>query len=162
MTFGEKLKKLRIENGLTQDELAQKIYVSRTAVSKWETDNGYPSIESLKQLSNLFNVSIDNLISDDDVENKRNIDRKNGRKAYYVAMVFFALTVTFAILFAVTEIIYFNIGITLGFVGYLVFALLSKPKYKRMESKKELVKYIISRAVIFAIAIFVITFSWLE
>ena len=63
MTFGEKLKKLRTDKNLTQDELAEKIYVTRTAISKWETDKGYPSIDSLKQLSNLFEVSIDELIS---------------------------------------------------------------------------------------------------
>ena len=63
MTFGEKLKKLRRENNFTQDELAEKIFVTRTAISKWETDKGYPSIESLKQLSNLFHISIDELIS---------------------------------------------------------------------------------------------------
>lgn len=54
MTFGEKLKKLRIDNRLTQDELAEKIFVTRTAISKWENDKGYPSIDNLKQLSNLF------------------------------------------------------------------------------------------------------------
>ena len=59
MSFGEKLKNLRISNNLTQDELAEKIFVSRTAVSKWETDRGFPSIESLRYLANLFHMSID-------------------------------------------------------------------------------------------------------
>ena len=79
MTFGEKLKKLRSDNELTQDELAEKIFVTRTAISKWETDKGYPSIDSLKQLSNLFGVSIDELISDADVENKRLLDDKKSK-----------------------------------------------------------------------------------
>ena len=67
MTFGEKLKKLRTDNGLTQDELAEKIYVTRTAVSKWESDRGYPSIDSLKAISKFFSVSIDDLLSSDEV-----------------------------------------------------------------------------------------------
>ena len=46
--FGEKLKKLRTENRITQDELAEKLYVTRTAISKWETGKGYPSIDNLK------------------------------------------------------------------------------------------------------------------
>ena len=48
MTFGQKLKKLRTENNLTQEELAEALFVTRTAVSKWETDKGYPGIDSLK------------------------------------------------------------------------------------------------------------------
>lgn len=59
MTFGEKLKKLRIGNKLTQDELADKIFVTRTAISKWETDRGFPNMESLKMLCKVFNVSMD-------------------------------------------------------------------------------------------------------
>ena len=46
MTFGQKLKKLRNDNNLTQEQLAEMIFVTRTAISKWETDNGYPSIDS--------------------------------------------------------------------------------------------------------------------
>ena len=67
MTFGEKLKKLRIDNHLTQDELAEKIYVTRTAISKWETDKGYPSIDSIRADSKIFSVTIDELLSTDEV-----------------------------------------------------------------------------------------------
>ena len=67
MTFGEKLKKLRTDGGLTQDELAEKIYVTRTAISKWESDRGYPNIDSLKAISKFFSVSIDDLLSSDEV-----------------------------------------------------------------------------------------------
>jgi len=67
MTFGEKLKKLRTDKGLTQDELAEKLYVTRTAISKWESDRGYPNIESLKAISKFFSVSIDDFLSSDEV-----------------------------------------------------------------------------------------------
>ena len=67
MTFGEKLRKLRTDRGLTQEELAEKIYVTRTAISKWESDRGYPSIDSLKAISKFFSVSIDDLLSPDEV-----------------------------------------------------------------------------------------------
>jgi len=67
MTFGVKLKKLRTDNNLTQDELAEKIYVTRTAISKWESDRGYPNIDSLKAISKFFSVSIDDLLSSDEV-----------------------------------------------------------------------------------------------
>lgn len=67
MTFGEKLRKLRTDRGLTQDELAEKIYVTRTAISKWEADRGYPNIDSLKAISKFFSVSIDDLLSSGEV-----------------------------------------------------------------------------------------------
>ena len=63
MEFGEKLQELRKRAGLTQEELAQALYVSRTAVSKWESGRGYPSIDSLKEISKCFSVTIDELLS---------------------------------------------------------------------------------------------------
>lgn len=63
MEFCEKLQELRKTRGLTQEELAEALYVSRTAVSKWESGRGYPSIDSLKELSNYFSVTIDDLLS---------------------------------------------------------------------------------------------------
>lgn len=63
MEFHEKLQELRKKRGLTQEELAEALYVSRTAISKWESGRGYPSIDSLKEISNFFSVSIDDLLS---------------------------------------------------------------------------------------------------
>ena len=65
--FSEKLRKLRKEKSLTQEELAEALYVSRTAVSKWESGRGYPSIDSLRELSRFFSVSIDELICPDEI-----------------------------------------------------------------------------------------------
>lgn len=79
MEFSEKLQDLRKCKGLTQEELAQALYVSRTAVSKWESGRGMPNIESLKDISMFFNVSIDELLSAEKLlffaekENKSNI-----------------------------------------------------------------------------------------
>ena len=63
MEFHEKLQELRKTRGLTQEELAEALYVSRTAISKWESGRGYPSIDSLKEISNYFSVTIDELLS---------------------------------------------------------------------------------------------------
>ena len=63
MEFHEKLQELRKKRGLTQEELADALYVSRTAISKWESGRGYPNIDSLKEISNFFSVSIDDLLS---------------------------------------------------------------------------------------------------
>lgn len=66
MNIGDKIKELRINNGLTQEQLAEKLFVTRNAIFKWETNKGLPNVESLKMLSEVFNVSIDDLISDEE------------------------------------------------------------------------------------------------
>ena len=63
MEFHEKLQELRKQRGLTQEELAQHLYVSRAAVSKWESGRGYPGIDSLKQIARFFHITIDELLS---------------------------------------------------------------------------------------------------
>ena len=79
MEFHEKLQELRKSRGLTQEELAEALYVSRTAISKWESKRGYPSIDSLKEISNYFSVTIDELLSSENLlsiaekENKANL-----------------------------------------------------------------------------------------
>lgn len=65
MEFSEKLQELRKQKGLTQEELAELLYVSRTAISKWESGRGYPNIDSLKAISKFFSVSLDELLSSD-------------------------------------------------------------------------------------------------
>lgn len=67
MEFNEKLQQLRKNKGLTQEELAQAIYVSRTAVSKWESGRGYPNIDTLKGLAKFFSVTVDELLSPDEI-----------------------------------------------------------------------------------------------
>ena len=67
MDFSEKLQQLRKRKGLTQEELAESLYVSRTAVSKWESGRGYPNIDSLKALAAFFGVTIDELLSGDEL-----------------------------------------------------------------------------------------------
>ena len=65
--IGQKLQELRKRKGLTQQELAQQLYVSRTAISKWESGRGVPNIESLKAISKCFSVSLDELLSGEEI-----------------------------------------------------------------------------------------------
>lgn len=81
MEFHEKLQTLRKSRNLTQEELAEALFVSRTAVSKWESGRGYPSIDSIKEIASFFSVTIDELLSSEKIlslaekENKGNIQR---------------------------------------------------------------------------------------
>lgn len=80
MDFNEKLQELRKQKGLTQEELAAALYVSRTAISKWESGRGYPNIDSLKGIAKVFEVSIDELLSSDELLNIAEQDTKQKEK----------------------------------------------------------------------------------
>lgn len=80
MEFREKLQQLRKDRGLTQEELTDLLYVSRTAVSKWESGRGYPNIDSLKEISKFFSVTIDELLSGERLLSIAEEDKKSGMK----------------------------------------------------------------------------------
>ena len=82
MEFHEKLQKLRSDEGLTQEELAEKIFVSRTAISKWESGRGYPSIDSLKAIAKHFHVTIDELIGTEEIVTLAEQDKQASVKKY--------------------------------------------------------------------------------
>ena len=80
MEFNEKLQELRKNKGLTQEELAEVLFVSRTAISKWESGRGYPSIDSLKEIAKYFSVTIDELLSSNEVLSIAEEDNKQKEK----------------------------------------------------------------------------------
>ena len=82
MEFNEKLQKLRTNENLTQEELAEKLYVSRVAISKWESGRGYPSIDSLKAIAKYFHVTIDELIGSEEIVDLAEQDMKSSNKIY--------------------------------------------------------------------------------
>ena len=83
MELSKKIKQIRNENKLTQEQFAEKMLVSRTAVSKWENGTCYPSIDSLKYMSQTFKISLDKLLSNEEIleiakiENQSNISKYN-------------------------------------------------------------------------------------
>ena len=97
MEFNEKMQELRKQKGLTQEELAERLYVSRTAVSKWESGRGYPNIESLKAIANFFSVSIDVLLSGDEVLTIAEEDQKE-KETHFRDLVFGLLDCSAALL----------------------------------------------------------------
>ena len=80
MEFNEKLQKLRKQKELTQEKLAEVLFVSRTAISKWESGRGYPSIDSLKEIAKFFSVTIDELLSSDEILNIAEEENKQKEK----------------------------------------------------------------------------------
>lgn len=100
MEFNEKLQKLRKKNGLTQEQLAGQLYVSRTAISKWESGKGYPNIESLKCLSKFFSVSIDELLSNDELITLAECENRSNLKKIYslISSMIDVLAVAFIVL----------------------------------------------------------------
>ena len=80
MEFSQKLQQLRKQKGLTQQDLAAALYVSRTAVSKWEAGRGYPGIDSLKAIAAYFEVTVDALLSGDALLQLAETDRKRQKR----------------------------------------------------------------------------------
>jgi transcriptional regulator with XRE-family HTH domain len=97
MEFNEKLQELRKSRSLTQEELAEALFVSRTAISKWESGRGYPSIDSLKELSRFFSVTIDDLICSDEMITVAEIEKKEFADKY-VSLICNAMDILMALL----------------------------------------------------------------
>ena len=100
MEFNEKLQQLRTGKNLTQEQLAEQLYVSRTAISKWESGKGYPNIESLKCISKFFSVTIDELLSGEELITLAETEnRSNLKKIYsFIYGILDMMAVTFILL----------------------------------------------------------------
>ena len=97
MEFNEKLQELRKSRSLTQEELAEVLFVSRTAISKWESGRGYPSISSLKEISRFFSVTIDELICSDEMISVAENEKKEFTDKY-VSLICDALDILLVLL----------------------------------------------------------------
>lgn len=99
MEFGNKLKKLRMDEGMSQEELSRELRVSRQAVYKWESNRGYPDIDNLIRISDIFNVTIDELIRNDkDMKDKISIDEEQAFESlddagFYLGMIMVILAI---------------------------------------------------------------------
>lgn len=112
MKFNEKLIKLRKENKLTQDKLAEKINISRQSISKWENGHGYPDIENLMKISDLYNLSLDELLKDDKKLEKKIIKDSKSNK-YHLISVLYMLAI-------LIYIGYFYFKFKIFMIGFLI------------------------------------------
>lgn len=85
MTLGQKLKVLLKDNSMTQEDLAERLEVSRQAVGKWVNDKGIPEVGKLVQISNLFGVSMDYLLKEDCEEKGISKEKSVSDSGYYVS-----------------------------------------------------------------------------
>ena len=180
MEFHEKLQELRKKKGLTQEELAEVLYVSRTAISKWESGRGMPNIESLKAISKFFGITVDVLLSSEELLGIAEDECKR-REAHSRSMIFGLLDCGIALLLflpffgqktngviqgvsllALTEIqsylkiLYYIIilGITVWGIYSLVFQS-HKNKYSLLFSTAGVILFTMSRQPYAAVFIFV-------
>lgn len=151
MKLNEKLVKLRKESGMTQEELAAKLFVTRTAVSKWENDKGYPAIDSLKLLSQIYGVSLDELISEDDVANVRIKTGRRSRAFFGCAAGCAAAAVIFALAARFSAAAWLIIPSVAMVAAYVAFAFLSKPV--RGSIRRDRRRHIAARAVVLVIVV---------
>lgn len=117
MEIGRQIRKYRQEGGLSQEDLAQKIFVTRQTISNWENDKNYPDIKSLLLLSNLFGVSLDILVKGDLKEMKERIKTEDIQKFNQDGIIYSILLITSIVSFA--PMVYF-----LKFIGIGIWALL--------------------------------------
>ena len=98
MEIGNQIKKYRTELQLSQEELADKIYVTRQTISNWENEKNYPDIKSLVMLSSLFNISLDNLVKGDLEEMKEHIKETDIKKFNWYSNIYTILLLASIIL----------------------------------------------------------------
>lgn len=155
MTLGEKIRTYRTRAGMTQEELAAKLFVTRAAVSKWETDKGYPGIDSLRLIAKQFSVTLDELVSEEDAAGERRLQEASAKKMYVLAVLCFAAAVLFAVSSLLAGQPLLLIGAGAGCLGYLVFAWFSRPRWRRCAGNivYRLIVFAVMAAVIIAVTV---------
>lgn len=133
MEISRQIKKLRHEANLSQEELAEKIFVTRQTISNWENDKNYPDINSLVLLSTLFGVSLDILVKGDLKEMKKQIDMEDIRKFNRDGAIFGGLLI--AVVVSVVPLFLFLDFI--GIVLWIVLAAVSMYYAIRIEKQKK-------------------------
>lgn len=161
MKFNENLKYLRKQAGLTQEQLAEKLNVSRQAITKWESGQSFPDIENLKEISYIFSVSIDSLVEEIDCKSTTKIKKKIDDIGYFIFSSIFILVTCFFSIYNVIKYITRNEGIIVVstilmlIMAFIIFVLLIKSYLRNTsetiinmqptdEGKKERIKYVIS------------------
>lgn len=146
MQLGQQIKKYRNELSLSQDALAEKVYVSRQTISNWENDKSYPDVNSLVLLSEVFNTSIDNLIKGD-VEVMKEQVRSEDKKEFEKLSRVFGVMLIAAIITPVPLahfLSYFGIviwGILWAAAMYVAILVEKKKKQFDIQTYREIIAF---------------------
>lgn len=145
MDIGNRIKKYRESIGFSQEELADKIYVSRQTLSNWETNKFYPDINSLKLLSNLFDVSLDNLVEGDIDEMKKKVEDEEIKGFKSLSWIFaFEMLVMILSVYPLLSVGVIGIGIWLIIVIITMITAFKVEKLKKqynIQTYKEIVAF---------------------
>lgn len=113
--LSEKLKQLRAKKGLTQEQVAKKLGVTRSAIARWESGKGIPDISNLIVISDFYHISLDELIKGDEVVRKKIILDSTSKKWHWLVIVYLLAIVLYIVYFAVAHKIFM--------VGFLIATL---------------------------------------
>lgn len=122
MDLGEKIRDQRKKAGLSQEQLAEKLNVSRQAITKWETNKGIPDISNLIALSDEFGLSLDELIKEDGAVKKKIISDSSSKKWHILVIVYLLAILAYITYFAICHKI-FMVGFLIATLFMLFFEL---------------------------------------
>lgn len=134
MEIGKQIKKYRTDRKLSQEELAERIFVSRQTISNWENDKNYPDMKSLLLLSSLFNVSLDILVKGDLEEMKKEIKKEEISKFEKDGKIFTILLIADIVLVVPLMKIF---GKNIGFLIFILIWLVSMYYASKVERHKK-------------------------
>lgn len=133
MNISEKIKKIRDNEKLTQEKFAEKIYVSRNTVAKWETNRGYPDIQNLITISEIFNISLDELIKEDSRVKNKIIAESSSKKWHFLVILYLIAIIIYIFYFLIFHKI-FMIGFLIStflMIGIEMYIFIKDKIYKR-------------------------------
>ena len=146
MELGKQIKRYRVEANLSQEELADKVFVSRQTISNWENDKNYPDINSLVLMSEVFHVSLDHLVKGDLERMKKEIDKqeyaefqKNGNIFSILFVVLLIVPVPLVMIFE-----WFGMVLYIGLWAIGMYFAIKLEKYKKkydIQTYKEIVAF---------------------
>lgn len=146
MEIGSQIRKYRNAQELSQEELAEKIYVTRQTISNWENEKSYPDIHSLLLLSSVFEISLDQLIKGDIEIMKREINEEEVKKFNYLGKLFVILFIASIVAFVPLVVFLRIYGVIIWAILYLITLLIARrvEKIKRnndVQTYKEIVAF---------------------
>ena len=119
MNIGKRIHEIRQQKNLTQGQLASDLAISRQAVSKWESGKAIPDIENLMYISNLYDISLDELVKGDDKVSQKIVADVSARKWHKLSILFFAALLVYIVWFGSIHGIW-QIGLGIAVLSMIV------------------------------------------